>query len=118
MLCIRCFDLALARANGRISAGKEHSRSPSTFHAGDDRTLVGGSISVSGPRGNFGERRSPALDASNTPYTPQLQPATVDNFVVTVQGAPRQLTFIADGNGVYTYIRSRPYLATRTSGNP
>jgi hypothetical protein len=25
------------------------------------------------------------------------------------------LTFIADANGVYTYIRSRPYLAVRTT---
>ena len=60
----------------------------------------------------------PALDATHTPYTPQLQPTTVDNFVVTVQNAPTPLTFIADSSGVYTYIRSRPYLATRTSETP
>ena len=56
----------------------------------------------------------PSLDASNTPYTQQLQPNTVDNFIVTVQGTPMPLTFIADSNGVYTYIRCRPYLAIRT----
>jgi hypothetical protein len=64
------------------------------------------------------EQERVALDATNTPYTPQLQPTSVDNFMVTAQGAPRPLTFIADGNGVYTYIRSRPYLAARTSGSP
>ena len=56
----------------------------------------------------------PSLDASNTPYTQQLQPTTVDNFVVTVQGTQMPLTFITDSNGVYTYIRCRPYLAIRT----
>ena len=56
----------------------------------------------------------PSLDASNTPYTQQLQPTTVDNFIVTVQGTPMPLTFITDSNGVYTYIRCRPYLAIRT----
>jgi hypothetical protein len=38
--------------------------------------------------------------------------------MVTVQGVPKPLTFIADSNGVYAYIRSRPYLATRTSEAP
>ena len=57
-----------------------------------------------------------SLDATNIPYTQQLQPTTVDNFIVTVQGTPMPLTFIADSNGVYTYIRCRPYLAIRTGG--
>lgn len=60
----------------------------------------------------------PSLDATNTPYASQLQPTYVDDFMVTVQGVPKPLTFIADSNGVYAYIRSRPYLATRTSEAP
>jgi CubicO group peptidase (beta-lactamase class C family) len=57
----------------------------------------------------------PFLDASNTPYTQELQPLTVDNFLLTAGGQQQPLTFIADANGVYAYIRSRPYLAVRTS---
>ena len=60
----------------------------------------------------------PTLDASNTPYTKELQPFAIDNFVLTVDGTQMPLTFIADADGVYTYIRSRPYLAVRTSTQP
>jgi CubicO group peptidase (beta-lactamase class C family) len=55
----------------------------------------------------------PSLDADGTPYKPELSPATVDNFVLTVAGEQRPLTFLADDTGTYKYIRSRPYLATR-----
>jgi CubicO group peptidase (beta-lactamase class C family) len=57
----------------------------------------------------------PLLDSSSTPYTTELTPLFVDEFIMTVDGEQLPLTFIADANGAYTYIRSRPYLAVRTS---
>jgi CubicO group peptidase (beta-lactamase class C family) len=55
----------------------------------------------------------PSFDDANTPYEKELAPASLDNFAITVAGEQRQLTFLADANGTYTYIRSRPYVATR-----
>lgn len=56
----------------------------------------------------------PSFDANGTPYQPELKPLNVDNFILTVGGEQRPLTFIADETGVYRYGRSRPYVATRT----
>jgi hypothetical protein len=56
----------------------------------------------------------PKLDEAKTPYNQELKPTVVDNFILTVEGTQMPLTFIADANGIYTYIRSRPYLAVRT----
>jgi hypothetical protein len=39
----------------------------------------------------------------------------MDNFVVTVQGAPIPLTFIADSTGAYEWIRTRIAVAKRVS---
>jgi CubicO group peptidase (beta-lactamase class C family) len=60
--------------------------------------------------------RIPALDASSTPYSTQLVPRSIDTFVNPLPGAPYPLTFIADSNGAYQYIRSRPYIAARVTG--
>jgi len=57
----------------------------------------------------------PSFDADGTSYSTELQPLTVDNFVITVSGEQQPLTFIADESGVYRYGRSRPYVAVRTS---
>jgi CubicO group peptidase (beta-lactamase class C family) len=57
----------------------------------------------------------PVLDSSSVSYTPELTPRYVDEFLMTVDGEQLPLTFITDATGVYTYIRSRPYLAVRTS---
>jgi hypothetical protein len=45
--------------------------------------------------------------------TTELAPLYIDNFLVTVAGQQRPLTFITDETGNYRYARSRPYVATR-----
>jgi CubicO group peptidase (beta-lactamase class C family) len=59
----------------------------------------------------------PSLDASGTPYQPELQPIAIDNFILNAGGVQRPLTFIADETGTYRYVRSRPYVAPRAQGN-
>jgi len=57
----------------------------------------------------------PSFDAANTPYDQALQPTSMDNFIVTVQGTPIPLTFIADSTGTYQWIRTRIAVAKRVS---
>jgi CubicO group peptidase (beta-lactamase class C family) len=57
----------------------------------------------------------PALDAANVPYDHTLQPTSMDNFVVTVQGDPEGLTFIADSTGAYVWIRTQSAVAKRVT---
>ena len=57
----------------------------------------------------------PSFDAANTPYDQALQPTSMDNFIVTVQGAPIPLTFIADSTGTYQWIRTRIAVGKRVS---
>ena len=79
--------------------------------------FVVGEVNITTENGNV-FIQIPSLDESNTPYTKKLQPLTVDNFRLTADGNQMPLTFIADANGIYTYIRSRPYLAVRTNTPP
>ena len=55
----------------------------------------------------------PSFDVNGTPYVPVLVPATLDNFVLTVNGEPINLTFIADSTGAYVWIRTRITVAHR-----
>ena len=59
----------------------------------------------------------PALDAANVPYDHTLQPTSMDNFLVTVQGNPEGLTFIADSTGAYVWIRTQSTVAKRVSND-
>jgi hypothetical protein len=49
----------------------------------------------------------PAFDTSNVPYDHTLKPSSMDNFTMTVQGAPLALTFIADSTGTYVWLRTQ-----------
>ena len=55
----------------------------------------------------------PSFDAASTPYDQTLQPTSMDNFIVTVQGSPIPLTFIADATGAYVWIRTQAVVAKR-----
>jgi CubicO group peptidase (beta-lactamase class C family) len=55
----------------------------------------------------------PSFDAAGTPYDKTLQPTSMDNFIITVQGSPILLTFIADGTGAYVWIRTQTVVAKR-----
>ncbi len=59
----------------------------------------------------------PTLDAANAPYDHALQATSMDNFNVTVQGAPTPLTFIADSTGAYVWLRTQQAVAKRVSNN-
>jgi CubicO group peptidase (beta-lactamase class C family) len=59
----------------------------------------------------------PTFDAANTAYDHTLQPTSMDNFIVTVQGSPIPLTFIADSTGAYVWIRTQIAVAKRVSNN-
>ncbi len=41
----------------------------------------------------------------------------MDNFIVTVQGSPLPLTFIADSTGAYVWIRTRIAVVKRVLNN-
>jgi CubicO group peptidase (beta-lactamase class C family) len=56
----------------------------------------------------------PDVDAKGIPYDPELVPLYSDSFVMTINGRPITVTFIADGLGPYKYLRSRQAVATRT----
>ncbi len=55
----------------------------------------------------------PSFDTAGTPYAQTLQPTSMDNFLVTVQGSPVPLTFIADATGTYVWIRTQTVVARR-----
>ncbi len=55
----------------------------------------------------------PTYDAAGTPYSPILQPTSMDNFTITVEGSPIPVTFIADATGAYVWIRTRSVVAER-----
>ena len=55
----------------------------------------------------------PSFDAASTPYDQTLQPTSMDNFTITVQGSPVPLTFIADATGAYVWIRTQTVVAER-----
>jgi CubicO group peptidase (beta-lactamase class C family) len=55
----------------------------------------------------------PTFDAAGTPYDQALQPTSMDNFIVTVQGSPIPLTFIADSTGAYVWLRTQTAVARR-----
>jgi CubicO group peptidase (beta-lactamase class C family) len=78
-----------------------------------DDPFVVGMVEVTAQDGNV-FISVPSLDAQGVSYTSELAPLHLDSFAMTVQGAVRPLTFIADSSGAYTYLRSRPYLAVRS----
>jgi CubicO group peptidase (beta-lactamase class C family) len=84
-------------------------------YAGTYNELTLGTLNVTVNNGNLNVQ-IPSLDADQTPYTPQLTPTTVDNFIATVGGAQWPLTFFADSSGTYRYVVARPYVATRSGG--
>ncbi|HLK90378.1 MAG TPA: serine hydrolase domain-containing protein [Polyangia bacterium] len=55
----------------------------------------------------------PSFDAAGTPYEKTLQPTSMDNFIITVQGSPVLLTFIPDATGTYVWIRTQTVVARR-----
>ena len=55
----------------------------------------------------------PTFDTAGTPYDQTLQPTSMDNFIITVQGSPIPLTFIADTTGAYVWIRTQTVVARR-----
>jgi hypothetical protein len=57
----------------------------------------------------------PTFDAASTPYDQRLQPMSMDNFTITVQGSPIPLTFIADSTGAYVWIRTQTVVGKRVS---
>ena len=59
----------------------------------------------------------PTFDAASTPYEQTLQPTSMDNFIVNVQGRPIPLTFIADSTGAYVSIRTQTAVARRVPGD-
>ena len=57
----------------------------------------------------------PAVEAAGVPYDKTLTPASADNFVLSIQGTTTLLTFVKDGTGAYRYLRTRPFVAVRTT---
>jgi CubicO group peptidase (beta-lactamase class C family) len=55
----------------------------------------------------------PDLDKAGVPYEKTLSAASLDNFVLGIQGTQTLLTFIKDGTGAYRYLRTRPFVAVR-----
>ncbi len=55
----------------------------------------------------------PSYDAAGTSYSQTLQPTSMDNFTITVQGSTIPVTFIADATGAYVWIRTREVVAQR-----
>ena len=55
----------------------------------------------------------PTYDAAGTSYSQTLQPTSMDNFTITVQGTTIPVTFIADATGAYVWIRTREVVAQR-----
>ncbi|MEO8796717.1 MAG: serine hydrolase domain-containing protein, partial [Polyangiaceae bacterium] len=68
-------------------------------------SLSGTSLSVS----------MPDLDKASIPYSTALSPEGNDNFSFVVQGQEVEITFLKDGGGAYTWMRARPFVATRTA---
>jgi CubicO group peptidase (beta-lactamase class C family) len=63
----------------------------------------------------------PSFDTAGTSYVQTLQPTSMDNFIITVEGSPIPLTFIADGTGTYVWIRTQTAVAKRVpsdAGSP
>jgi CubicO group peptidase (beta-lactamase class C family) len=55
----------------------------------------------------------PSFEEAGLPYEPLLEPTSMDNFAVTVDGAPFAVTFIADSTGTYEWLRTRFAVAER-----
>lgn len=71
-------------------------------------TATGGALSIS----------MPDVEAAGVPYDKALTPATIDNFVLSIQGTTVVVTFIKDGTGAYRYLRTRPFVAIRPATSP
>lgn len=57
----------------------------------------------------------PSYDTANIAYDHTLQPTSMDNFIITVQGTAIDLTFIADSTGTYVWIRTQWAVCKRTA---
>jgi CubicO group peptidase (beta-lactamase class C family) len=57
----------------------------------------------------------PDLDAAHITYTPALVPYGPDDFGFTVDGIPTELTFLRGTNGKPEYVRTRVFVARRTT---
>jgi CubicO group peptidase (beta-lactamase class C family) len=55
----------------------------------------------------------PAVDAANIPYDKTLQPVTADNFSLSIEGTPIDVTFFRGSSGAYEWMRTRPFVAQR-----
>ena len=75
-----------------------------------------GSHHRDGQRGDPFGRRSDD-DAAGTSYSQTLQPTSMDNFTITVEGTTIPVTFIADATGAYVWIRTREVVAQRVPGD-
>jgi CubicO group peptidase (beta-lactamase class C family) len=73
-----------------------------------DVTHVGGALQVS----------MPAVDDAGIPYDATLEPYTPDNFLLGIQGTKLLVTFVADQDGIYRYLRTRVFVGTRPDAPP
>lgn len=57
----------------------------------------------------------PDVEAAGVPYDPTLQPVSPGNFVLGIQGIRALVTFIPDDTGKVGWLRTRFFVATRTT---
>ncbi|MCB9649988.1 MAG: beta-lactamase family protein [Deltaproteobacteria bacterium] len=57
----------------------------------------------------------PDVDAAGLTYQPVLTPIARHNFVLSVEGLALQVTFLGDEGQPATWLRTRPFVATRTT---
>lgn len=57
----------------------------------------------------------PDVDEAGIPYDPVLTPTLPDNFTLTVQGTTLPVTFLRDPDGNPTYLRTRAFVAARST---
>lgn len=99
------------------SAAPDTKVDPATFSAfeGDylDETNVG-HVHVA-KSGDALTVSMPDVEAAKVPYDATLQTVSPGNFVLSIQGTKTLLTFVPDGTGRTTFMRTRFFVATRTT---
>lgn len=93
---------------------------PSTFSAFEgvyQDDFNAGTINVTRVGDNL-EVHMPAVDEANIPYNPVLTPVVGNNFYLAIQGITLPVTFIADGAGGTTYLRTRVFVGARVEAPP
>ncbi len=57
----------------------------------------------------------PDVESAGVPYTPALIPVSPGNFVLRIQGTQVLVTFVDDGDTKSAFLRTRPFVAKRTT---